>query len=122
MVSLSQIQLLEQKIESAITKIGTLTEENKKLTEQYESTKAENTNLVNKLNELQSNQGRIEQGILNALHRLETVENTIIETVQTTQSATQSTAQSAAQSASQNTVQSTPQPSSPEQPPQFDIF
>jgi chromosome segregation ATPase len=81
MISLSQIQLLEQKIESAIDKIAALTDENKKLQVQYDSARAETISLQNKLNEFQSNQSRIEQGILNALHRLETVENTIIETV-----------------------------------------
>jgi chromosome segregation ATPase len=133
MISLSQIQLLEQKIESAIIKIAALTDENNKLHAQYDSARAENTSLQNKLNEFQSNQSRIEQGILNALHRLETVENTIIETVKepesprTVQSTTQSVPPEAplsAAPASQASVPAdAPLPSDAEPvSPQFDIF
>jgi hypothetical protein len=134
------MQLLEQKIESAISKILALSTENKSLQSQcgilesekvtlqqraaamaeevrsarslkekcdglerenlslkdrasaLESEKASikercsalegsNRSLQARLNEFQMNQGRIEQGILNALNKLDAVENTIIETV-----------------------------------------
>jgi FtsZ-binding cell division protein ZapB len=123
MISLSQVQLLEQKVESAILKINALTEENRNLREKFVSISAEhrsikekmddlelenlslqdkcanvmaerdafhekcaaaetaNMSLQAKIDEFQANQSRIEQGILNALHKLDSVENTIIETV-----------------------------------------
>jgi chromosome segregation ATPase len=80
MITLSQMQLLEQKIESAIAKISALSDENNMLRASCDSIKSENDSLVAKLDEFQANQSKIEQGILKALQRLEFVENTIVET------------------------------------------
>jgi chromosome segregation ATPase len=139
MITLNQMQLLEQKIESAIAKIGALSDENsvlrascdtvkiendslksennslknenRLLAEKIEafqanqaktdqgiiSLKNENSSLAAKLGEFQANQAKIEQGIIKALHRLEFVENTIVETARAVSESPVPSARTAAQ-------------------------
>ncbi|WP_059370817.1 hypothetical protein [Treponema endosymbiont of Eucomonympha sp.] len=73
MITLNQIQLLDQKVELAVTKISVLVEENKKLQTDCEYLKAEKEVLHRKIAEYQGNQTQIEQSLLHALERLETV-------------------------------------------------
>lgn len=85
MISLDQVLLLQKKVETAVEKIAflkgqieQLKSENDALhTQCAELTKAldEKTELVSSL---ESNQGKIEEGILSALNRLDTVENSIL--------------------------------------------
>lgn len=79
MISLDQVQLLEQKVESAVERITQLNAENDAL----RSKCAELTNALSVKSEqfssFQADQNKIEEGILNALDRLNTVENTVLE-------------------------------------------
>ncbi len=77
MISLDQVLLLEEKIESAVAKIQQLTAENAAL----RSKCAELTNALSAKTEqfssFQTDQNKIEEGILKALERLNTVENAV---------------------------------------------
>lgn len=77
MISLDQVLLLEEKVESAVAKIAQLNAENAAL----RSKCAELTNALSAKTEQFSNfqldQGKIEAGILKALERLDSVENAI---------------------------------------------
>ncbi|WP_062327498.1 hypothetical protein [Treponema endosymbiont of Eucomonympha sp.] len=73
MITLNQIQLLDQKVELAVTKISALVEENKKLQTDCECLNAEKEVLHRKIAEYQDNQTQIEQSLLHALERLETI-------------------------------------------------
>jgi chromosome segregation ATPase len=82
MITLDQIHLLDEKVQKAVDQINTLKDENEKLlldkeqlTEklaEYEKRIAELEVLVG---EFKNGQGEIEQGIINAINRLETIEN-----------------------------------------------
>ncbi len=78
MISFDQVLLLEQKVESAVAKIAQLNAENAALRTKC----AELTNALSAKTEqfsaFQSDQGRIEEGILKALERLNTVENAVL--------------------------------------------
>ncbi len=86
MISLDQVLMLQKKVETAVEKIAflkgqieQLKSENDALhTKCAELTKAldEKTELVSSL---ESNQGKIEEGILSALNRLDTVENSLLD-------------------------------------------
>ena len=86
MISLDQVLMLQKKVETAVEKISflkgqieQLKSENDALhTKCAELTKAldEKTELVSSL---ESNQGKIEEGILSALNRLDTVENSLLD-------------------------------------------
>ena len=81
MVSLDQIQLLEQKIEIAVGKIVRITEENLSLHREVQRIRAENESLQGIITKSQDEQIQIEQGILNIIDRLEAIETTVLETV-----------------------------------------
>jgi chromosome segregation ATPase len=81
MVSLEQIQLLEQKIEIAVGKIVRITEENLSLHREIQRLKTENQSLKDSIVKSQDEQYQIEQGILNVIERLEAIETTVLETV-----------------------------------------
>ncbi len=78
MISLDQVLLLEKKVESAVAKIAQLNAENAAL----RSKCAELTNALSAKTEqfstFQTDQRLIEEGILKALNRLETVENAVL--------------------------------------------
>lgn len=77
MISLDQVLLLEEKVESAVSKIEQLNAENAALRRKC----AELTNALSAKTEqfstFQTDQDKIEAGILKALERLNTVENAI---------------------------------------------
>jgi hypothetical protein len=83
MISLDQILLLEQKVESAVAKIAQLNAENAAL----RSKCTELTNALSAKSEqfssFQTDQNKIEESILKALDRLNTVENTILGSITT---------------------------------------
>ena len=77
MISLDQVLLLEEKVENAVRKIEQLNAENAALRRKC----AELTNALSAKTEqfssFQSDQGKIEEGILKALERLNVVENAV---------------------------------------------
>ncbi|MGL4987247.1 MAG: cell division protein ZapB [Treponemataceae bacterium] len=85
MISLEQIQLLEKKVETAITRILELQAENSLLKSSNSDLTIQNEQLVQKVADLQESvsvyevdKDRIEQGIVSALNRLTDVENTVL--------------------------------------------
>lgn len=78
MITLDQVLTLEQKVESAVVKIQQLQAENDALRKQC----AELTNALSskseQLSSFESNQNQIESGILNALDRLNQIENSVL--------------------------------------------
>ena len=80
MISLDQVKLLEQKIESAVAKIQQLQAENDALRTKV----TELTNAVSakseQLSSFESEQDQIESGIKKALDRLSSIENTVLKT------------------------------------------
>jgi predicted nuclease with TOPRIM domain len=78
MITLDQVLMLEQKVESAVVKIQQLQAENDALRKQC----AELTNALSskseQLSSFESNQSQIESGILNALDRLNQIENSVL--------------------------------------------
>ena len=90
MISLNQVYLLEQKVESAVAKIQQLQAENDAL----RSKCAELTNALSakseQLNTFESDQMQIEDGIKKALDRLNSIENSVLKTVSSMGSAGQS--------------------------------
>ncbi len=77
MISLDQVLILEEKVENAVSKIEQLNAENAALRRKC----AELTNALSAKTEqfsnFQSDQGKIEEGILKALERLNAVENAV---------------------------------------------
>lgn len=81
MISLDEIQLLEQKVEAVVTKLLQVTEEKKSLTQRCFQLESENHDLRNKISSFEKDQERIEQGIIKALDRLNIVENSVLKVV-----------------------------------------
>lgn len=81
MISLSQIQLLEEKVESAVAKIMQLNQEKETLTQRCLQLEEENKTLQKNLLSFEQDQERIEQGIIKALDRLNVVENSVLQAV-----------------------------------------
>lgn len=81
MISLEQIQLLEQKVESAVAKILQLTEERDALHQRCVQLEEENKRLQSNIIDFHQDQERIEQGIINALDKLNAVENSVLQAV-----------------------------------------
>ena len=83
MISLEQILLLENKVESAVAKIAQLQAENDALRTKC----SELTNALSakseQLSNFENDQNKIESGILKALDRLSSIENTVLQAVQT---------------------------------------
>ena len=82
MISLDQVYLLEQKVESAVAKIQQLQAENDAL----RSKCTELTNALSvkseQLSSFESDQGQIESGIKKALDRLNSIENSVLRTAE----------------------------------------
>ena len=81
MISLDQVYLLEQKVESAVAKIQQLQAENDALRNKC----AELTNALSakseQLTTIETDQDQIESGIKKALDRLSSIENSVLKTV-----------------------------------------
>ena len=109
MISLDQVYLLEQKVESAVEKIQQLQAENdalrNKCTELTNALSAKSEQLSN----FESDQSQIETGIKNALDRLNSIENSVLKTASQINQAAQ-----AAKPAEQTAVE--PKPAAPVQP------
>lgn len=104
MISLDQVQLLEQKVESAVAKIAQLNAENAAL----RSKCAELTNALSAKSEqfssFQQDQNKIEEGILKALDRLNNVESSVLESEKSTHTAPTQPAKAPAQEQNQAAV------------------
>lgn len=79
MITLDQIRLLEQKVESAVAKIARLEAENSELKQRCQQLENEKSQIKSTLYNFEQDQEKIEQGIINALDRLNTVENSVLQ-------------------------------------------
>lgn len=88
MITLSQVELLEQKVESAVEKIQQLQAENDALRKKC----SELTNAISakseQLTSFESEQVQIENGIKKALERLNSIENSVLKAVSQVHSST----------------------------------
>ena len=98
MISLDQVMLLEQKVESAVEKIQQLQAENDALRKQCSELTNALSSKSEQLSSFETDQSQIESGILKALDRLNQIENSVLkvangQAASTTQANIQSTAQ-----------------------------
>jgi len=118
MISLDQILLLERKVESAVEKIAQLQSENDALRTKC----AELTNALSDKSELLSSieqdQSKIENGILKALDRLNSIENSVLRAGSAASAAKTPQSPKAPQSAPVRAAE----PKKAEDDGQFDIF
>ncbi len=75
MLNLDQVRLLENRVEKAVTKIQSLTTENTHLRSQLSTLQTRVGELEGLVRSFRDDQGRIEEGILNALDRLSAFED-----------------------------------------------
>lgn len=78
MISLDQILLLEQRVESAVAKIAQLQAENDALRRKCSELTNALSSKSEQLSTFESDQNKIESGILKALDRLNSIENSIL--------------------------------------------
>lgn len=85
MISLDQVLLLQKKVETAVEKINFLTGQIEQLKNDNDALRTKCAELTKALDEktelvssLEATQGKIEEGILTALNRLDTVENAVL--------------------------------------------
>ncbi len=78
MISLDQILLLEQRVESAVAKIAQLQAENDALRSKCSELTNALSSKSEQLSTFESDQNKIESGILKALDRLNSIENSIL--------------------------------------------
>lgn len=85
MITLDQVQLLEKKVETIVSKINDLQKQNSALQRQNSALQEKNRELIEKnsllmqkISTFEADQNRIEQGILNALDRLNNMENSVL--------------------------------------------
>ena len=77
MITLDQVQLLEKKVEAIVSKMNDLQRQNIALQEKNRELIEKNSLLMQKISSFEADQNRIEEGILNALERLNCMENTV---------------------------------------------
>ena len=80
MISLDQVYLLEQKVESAVAKIQQLQAENDALRNKCDELTNALSAKSEQLSNFESDQSQIETGIKNALDRLNSIENSVLKT------------------------------------------
>jgi predicted nuclease with TOPRIM domain len=78
MISLDQVLLLEQKVESAVGKISQLQAENDALRSKCSELTNALSSKTEQLSSFEQDQSRIENGILKALDRLNSIENSVL--------------------------------------------
>ena len=121
MISLDQVYLLEQKVESAVEKIQQLQAENDALRNKC----TELTNALSakseQLSSFESDQSQIESGIKKALDRLNSIENSVLKNAaqqnQAGQAAVKPVVQEAVETVPAEPVQQSPAPQAEEQKP-----
>lgn len=77
MLSLDQVRLLENRVEKAVERIQSLTSENTHLRTQLTPLQSRVNELEGLVRAFKDDQGRIEEGILNALDRLSAFEDSV---------------------------------------------
>lgn len=85
MITLDQLHLLQEKVETAVKRIAQLNDEVKQLSAENDALRSKCAELSNALDaktelvsSLEADQGKIEESILDALNKLDTVENSIL--------------------------------------------
>ena len=78
MITLDQVHLLEKKVEAIVSKMNDLQRQNVALQEKNRDLIEKNSLLMQKISSFEADQNRIEQGILNALDRLNSMENSAL--------------------------------------------
>ncbi|MBO8450852.1 MAG: cell division protein ZapB [Spirochaetes bacterium] len=85
MLSIEQVRQLENRVEKAVWKITSLSEENTRLSEENHRLQDQLFSVQNRVNELEravqafkDDQGRIEEGILSALDKLSAFEDSVL--------------------------------------------
>ena len=106
MISLDQVLLLEEKVESAVQKIAQLNQENDALRIKCSELTKALSEKTEQLSSFSSDQSKIEEGILKALERLNSVEHSVLKAAALNQQAQNSVQTS---SAAQSTQIPTPQ-------------
>lgn len=81
MITLDQVLLLEQKVESAVKKITQLQQENDALRTKCDELTNALSNKSEQLSSFEQDQNKIETGILKALERLNAIENSVLKAV-----------------------------------------
>jgi len=111
MISLDQILLLQEKVETAVAKITSLTAEVAQLKSENDALRTKCSELSNSLSEktefvstLQSDQNQIEMGIINALNRLDSLENEIYNRSSASPEAENNVEQSASEDSTEEVV------------------
>ena len=87
MISLDQILLLEQKVESAVEKIQQLEAENDALRNKCSELTNALSERTEQLTAYESEQSKIESGIIKAIDRLNSIENSVLKAAGTTAAA-----------------------------------
>ena len=120
MISLNQIRLLEQKIESILDLVSALQIEKAALENQNTKLKAEVQELAAKCSRFEQDEEKIEQGILSVLNRLNNMEDA----VQHVMESGRSNAGNEITAHTQQAVQPDPEHTQPAKPSaeQLDIF
>ncbi|WP_027728562.1 cell division protein ZapB [Treponema sp. C6A8] len=120
MISLDQVMLLEQKVESAVAKIQQLQAENDALRSKCSELTNALSSKSEQLSSFETDQSQIESGILKALDRLNQIENSVLKVANgqapsTIQAKVQPTAQvqQPVQKPASTSVQQTSQPQAP---------
>lgn len=136
MISLDQVLLLQRKVETAVSKIKALSAEierlnqdNALLKKEREELKAALSDRAELVSNLEAEQNRIEESIMQALTQLDTVENTLLEQQEngvqadssnqdgagnTPENAASSLQETVSEDSSEQDTQSAPAPDSPE--------
>lgn len=137
MISLDQILLLQQKVESAVEKISQLQAENDALRTKCSELSNSLSRKTEQLSKFEDEQKNIESGILHALEKLNLIENTVLNSAEKISAAAQSAtpAKSVQTAAAVSTPKQAPQQAEPVAPPteneteaaqkqngEFDIF
>ncbi len=91
MLNLDQVRLLENRVERAVDRIQNLTAENRRLTTELETVRKRVQDLEGLVNSFRNDQGRIEEGILNALERLSAFEEAVLTTPEANEPESQAT-------------------------------
>lgn len=128
MISLDQILLLEKKVESAVAKIAQLQAENDALRSKCSELTNALSSKSEQLSTFEQDQSKIESGIMNALDRLASIENSVLKAAgQLSEGAQENTASETSKEntfSAQNTLntQNTPPAEPGQDTNQGDIF
>lgn len=116
MITLEQIQKLDEKVTAAVQVIRSLKEENASLQEKLGQYQSRIDELEVLINTFKKDQGKIEQGIINALEQLNELEDAIGEEASEPETAAEETVEipGPIAEAPENTEQETEQDAAPE--------